>query len=135
MKHVPPSDLASHWPAVREYVKRAVDRFGERITVEELYYALRQNMAALYMNHRGMLVAQKVIELDGTITLFVLIAAGEMAEDEAEWMQMLEKLAGTIGAVRIRMASPRKGWERVGWKVAHTVYEREVRNGNVQMAA
>jgi hypothetical protein len=114
----------------------AIDKFGERITPEELYYLLRQGNGALYLNDDGCMVVQKLIEMDGTVTMFVLLVAGKMADVWKEWLAVVEKLAETIGAVRIRMASPSRGWERAMdgyWSIAHVVYEHDLRNSDVQL--
>ncbi len=126
MIHVPVPELSSVWPQVRKHLASAVDKFGERVTPEELYYLLRQGNASLYLDDKG------------TVTLFVLLTAGKLAEVWEDCVALLEKLAETIGAVRIRMASPSRGWERAMngyWSVAHVVYEHDLRNGNVQVAA
>lgn len=138
MRQIPISELSSVWPKVRHLLSTATDKFGERVTPEELYYALRQNMASLYLNDDGCLVAQKVNEMDGTVTLFVLLVAGKMVNVWPDWIAMVENLAKTIGAVRVKMASPSRAWERAMngyWKVSHVVYEHDLRNGNVQVAA
>ncbi len=138
MNNIPVHELSRVWPQVRHLLSTATDKFGERITPEELYHLLRTNMATLYMDTNGCLVAQKLNEPDGTITLFVLLVAGNMANVWQEWIAMVEKLAGAIGAVRIKMASPSRAWERAMdgyWQVSHVVYEHDLRNGNVQVAA
>jgi hypothetical protein len=136
--HIPVPELSSVWPQVRKHLASAVDKFGERVTPEELYYLLRQGNASLYLDDKGCIVVQKLIEMNGTVTLFVLLTAGKLAEVWEDCVALLEKLAETIGAVRIRMASPSRGWERAMngyWSVAHVVYEHDLRNGNVQVAA
>jgi len=138
MKYIPPSDLSLVWPDVRKHLSTAIDKFGERVTPEELYFLLRQGNAALYLNEDGCMVVQKLIEMDGTVTLFVHLVAGKMVNVWKDWLAVLERLAETIQAARIKMASPSRGWERAMegyWSISHVVYEHDLRNSNVQVAA
>lgn len=131
LRYVPIPQLSMVWPVVREHIRHANDKLGERNTPEEIYYALRQNLAGLYLAREGdgVFVAQKVVELDGTITCFIWLAVGPMRDEVHELQRQLEIIARMIGAVRLRMRSPRKGWERATggyWQVAEMLYEHEL---------
>lgn len=131
LRYVPIPQLSLVWPTVRAHIQHANEKLGERNTPEEIYHALRQNMAGLYLAREGdgVFVAQKVVELDGTCSCFVWLAVGPMRDDVVELQQNLETIARMIGAVRLRMRSPRKGWERATngyWQVAEMLYEHEL---------
>lgn len=123
--------LSQVWPLVRRHIQAANEKLGERNTPEELYHALRQGMAGLYLadDGRGVFLMQKVVELDGTTSCFIWLAVGPLAEQVQELQHHLEGLARMIGACRLRMRSPRKGWERATngyWQVAETTYEHNL---------
>ena len=128
LRFIPIPQLSAVWPSVRAHIQHANDKLGERNTPEELYHALRQGMAGLYLAHAdtGVFIVQKVVEIDGTTTCFVWLAVGPLRDEMLELQRQLESLARMIGAVRLRMRSPRKGWERATngyWQVADTLYE------------
>jgi hypothetical protein len=131
LRFIPVSQLSRVWPVVRQHIQHANDKLGERNTPEEIYYALRQGMAGLYLagDGAGVFVAQKVVELDGTTSCFIWLAVGPMRDQVLELQRQLEGIARMIGAKRLRMRSPRKGWERATqgyWRVAETLYEHNL---------
>lgn len=131
LRFIPIPQLSAVWPAVRAHIQRANDKLGERNTPEEFYHALRQGLAGLYLAEEdaGIFICQKVVELDGTATCFIWLTVGPVLHNHDKWHRTLESLAQQIGAVRLRMRSPRKGWERATngyWKVAEMTYEHEL---------
>jgi hypothetical protein len=131
LRFIPIPQLSLVWPTVRQHIQHANDKLGERNTPEELYYALRQGMAGLYLANEGagVFVVQAVVELDGTKTCFVWLAVGPMRDEVHELQRQLETVARMIGATRLRMRSPRKGWERATngyWQVAEMLYEHNL---------
>jgi hypothetical protein len=138
LAYVPIPLLSAHWPQVRPLIERANAKWGRRNEPEELYWALRQNMAALYVAPRGMVIAQKVIEIDGTVTCFVWLVVGELAEEREALQEELEVLGQSIGAVRLRMASPSPAWSRASrgyWAVYQTIYEHQLGGEHDQVPA
>lgn len=133
LTHIPAHQLSALWPAVRPLIERSNTKWGERNTPEELYHALRLNLAALYVADDGVVIAQKVVELDGSTTCFVWLVVGNLAERREEMQQALEGLAQLIGAVRLRMASPSPAWGRASggyWAVHQVVYEHKLGGQN-----
>jgi hypothetical protein len=129
LTYVPIASLSALWPQVRPLIERSNGKWGQRNMPEELYHALRQNMAALYVADGGMVIAQRVLELDGTVTCFIWLVVGDLAEKREEMQRALEELAGTIGAVRLRMASPSPAWGRASqgyWAVHQVTYEHKL---------
>jgi hypothetical protein len=135
LRFIPIPQLGAVWPLVRRHIQHANDKLGERNTPEEIYHALRQGMAGLYLakDDTGIFVVQKVIELDATTTCFVWLAVGPLRDEVQELNRQLEAVARLIGAVRLRMRSPRKGWERATngyWHVAEMLYEHNLEDSH-----
>jgi len=128
LRFIPADQVSAVWPQVRPFLLAAQDSGGINILPEELYYALRQNLAALYLCDAGIIVAQKITELDGSISCFVWLAAGSLSPHAEDCLRLLERLAKGIGAKRLRMRSPRR-WDRAlhgYWKPYETIYEHEL---------
>lgn len=131
---VAPEALHDTWPWVRDGLLEVIKRGKERWIPEDVYAALRNATAHLYLVQRnaeemGFLVLQKLAGLDGT-TLFVWAGWCEpraFIEARQEVLAALDDLARAVGAKRIRHHSTRDGWEWAGnFRLAHKVYEREV---------
>jgi hypothetical protein len=138
LAYVPIAMLSAHWGKVRPLIERANAKWGRRNEPEDLYWALRQNLAALYVAERGMVIAQKVIEIDGSTTCFVWLVVGELAEEREALQDELEALGRLIGAVRLRMASPSPAWGRAShgyWQVHQTIYEHQLGDAHDQVPA
>lgn len=130
MRYVPPEELASVWEEAAQWIDFARLRLGERLTREEIYHALRSNLAALYMiDDVGIVVCQRVVETDGTVSLFVWLISGKLKNWKDEMIRRLEELAAQIKATRIKMRSPRRGWERAMgnyWTPVDIIYEHRL---------
>jgi hypothetical protein len=61
----------------------------------------------------------------GKAELFIWAAWGD-GVTQGKHMDKLYEIANGIGADCLTMASPRRGYERTGWKVKEVVYAREV---------
>ena len=130
MRFVPHEELASVWPEVAHWVDFAREKLGERLSREEIYHAIRSNLAALYVvGDDGIVVCQRVVETDGTVSLFVWLLSGKLEKWKDSLIEGLEALAAQIKARKIRMRSPRRGWERAMgdyWKAVEVIYEHRL---------
>lgn len=130
--HVSADGLRAVWDDVRRWLGEANRRYGERLMPESLWMLLRTNMASLYLARNGdgvasgCIVLQRLVELDGTATCYVLFAGGSLSPFEREAYAKIEEVARAVGAVRLRQQSPRTGWTRVHdgyWHPVAIVYE------------
>lgn len=74
---------------------------------------------------KGFMVLQRHDYKHGT-ELFVWCMWGELWDMKDGLLADLDALAKSLGANKIRMKSPRKGYLRTGFKLREYVYEREV---------
>ena len=97
---------------------------------EDVYAAIKGGSAFLFVigADDGFVIVQRTQSFDGP-RLFVWIVWGPrlLAPQRIALEAELDQLATSIGVRKLRMHSPRKGWERVGWQAIETIYEREVK--------
>ncbi len=129
----PVEDIYQLWPWVREGLEKCAEKTGERYRPEDVYLMLQSKGAWLYVFERndnsvGFLVVQRLQDPDGPV-LFIFALWGEaFREYSVQSYGLVEELARSIGAKRIRMQSPRRGWSREKFFTAvTTVYEREIK--------
>ena len=127
MTLVHPDKLGPLWWWVRKGLDEVIARCNEDWTVGQVYQALTAGTAVLYIvgAEDGFMVVQRENDSRGPI-LFVWVLWGDCADGQENHFHFVDELARSIGADRIRMRSPRKGWQRRGFKVKTMVYEREV---------
>lgn len=131
---VPQDQLYGLWPWVRNGLEAVRAKTAERWLAEEIYSILRVNGAYLYTvevcdDDVGFVIVQQHNDPDGPClfiwALWIEPGVGKTIEDGL--YEDLEVLARRIKARRIRMHSPRKGWEQRGFFMpVSTIYEREV---------
>ena len=118
--------IAPVWQWVRKGLDDIRERCAESWTTGDVYNALMAGQAVLYIagQEDGFMVCRKQVDSVGPI-LFVWALWGDMQDEQDKHFAFADELARSIGADRIRMESPRKGWARY-FKVKTMVYEREV---------
>jgi len=128
----PIEDTYELWPWVRKGLIECAAKTQERYRPEDVYLLLQAKNAYLYVfeddgTNIGFLIVQRMFDPDGPV-LFVFALWGEVMRAFAtECYGHLETLARSIGAKRIRMQSPRKGWAREEFfRAVSMIYEREL---------
>ena len=114
------------WPWVLEGLEKLRAKVPSDWHPADIYNALRQQKAFLFTigEDFGFTVLQLLTDVSG-VHLFVWVIYGprELAEVEQQLYQALRDKAIALNARSIRMKSPRKGWQRRGWRIKEYVYE------------
>jgi hypothetical protein len=122
--------LRAVWPWVRIGLEEVQAKTRPEWLPEDVYTAIKGGSAFLFTigADDGFVIVQRTQAWDGP-RLFVWIMWGRnaLAQQQFAIEVELDKLAASIGVRKLRMQSPRKGWERVGWQAIETIYEREVK--------
>lgn len=124
-------DVYERWEWMRAGILLAVEKTDCKFRPEDVYIRLGIDTAWAYaIEDFGFVVLTKEYDADGLV-LFVWIMwapAQTLGERKQEVYAELERLARECKAKRIRMQSPRRGWEREEFfdRVA-VVYEHEVK--------
>jgi len=115
------------WPAILPGLQEVRDRCNEVWWPEDVYASLMSGHSFLYMiEDCGFVIFQKHADADGPV-LFIWIIWGEFKAIHPAVSAEIEQLAVAMKAKRIRMHSPRKGWERFPFfKRKSVIYEREI---------
>lgn len=126
-----PAELRKDWPWVRPLIEKCIAKTGEQWWPEDVYANVSNGKAAMYVcdEPEGVMVCYPDREhWTGEIVLHVwaLWSVGGMAQLADEAYALLGDLAKKCGATRLRMDSPRQGWQKAGWQVKKYIYEREV---------
>lgn len=102
-------------------------RFKSDWLPEDIYAALKNpaTFTVAYLVDGGFLIATRQIHNCGPV-LFVWTLYAPLKLRREELQREVDLLARNVGAKKIRMHSPRKGWARWGYKPVEIVYEREV---------
>jgi len=129
VRAVPTAQVWVVWPMVKKWFERVIERSGEPISIEDVYYWLRSGKAALYIigEDDGCIVVMVQEFADGPV-LFVWGFGGDaglITEHRNEIIGWLKETRDRLGCKRVVMQSKRKGWKALGWKPARTVYELE----------
>lgn len=118
------------WEWVRAGLVEVQAKTNAEWMPEDVYAALKGGSAFLFVigADDGFVIVQRTQSFDGP-RLFVWIMWGprSLAHQQFAIEVELDRLATSIGVRKLRMHSPRKGWERVGWQAIETIYEREVK--------
>ncbi len=122
-------DYRSIWEWVSNGLKTAIARTQERYLPEDVYVMLRSGTASLYVfsEQRGFVIVQRQMDPDGPVLFVFALWGKDLRPVVAECYQAIEDLAKTIKAKRIRMQSPRKGWEgETFFRATATIFEHEM---------
>jgi hypothetical protein len=130
---VSPAGLAAVWPRVRPGLD-SMDK-GDGWIPEDLYMALKNNSATLYMvtidgKEHGFLVLRLLHDFDGPRLHIWVLHSHSKVNLMAEFSDELDAIAKSNNATRITFSSTRSGWAKVAPKhrftVRETVYERKI---------
>lgn len=124
-RFIPPEALHSVWPFVRGGLEAIKARCTEDWIPEDIYAALKAKASQLYVTDGGFaVVTPQRSPHSGELYLqiWAAYAATQLAYEEGD--RLIEQIARNIGAKKIQIESPRKGWERKGFHPVRTVYER-----------
>jgi hypothetical protein len=128
IEHV--ADWRALWPWVSDGLWQIIERTNPTWIPEDVYCDLKAGQASLLTidGDKGFAVVKRLIDYDGpSMFLWAMWGPGALAPMYEEVMSELDNLARAAGCKRIRMMSPRKGWQKVrGWKERDTVYERSL---------
>lgn len=128
------TECRTRWEWLRQGLERCREHGGERWYAEDIYEPLRLGHASAFAVERnrkdvGFAILQRHNDPDGAV-LFVWALWVEPAQavgDKGALLAEFERIAIEVKAVRIRMESPRKGWDSIGFFIPmRTIYEHEV---------
>jgi hypothetical protein len=125
-----PAAVYAGWDWLRAGILDCIRRTGERYRPEDVWLRLRGNTAWAYAaDDTGFVIFTQEFDPDGLV-LFIWIlwfAPGTAIGTHEAIFAEIRRLAGEIGARRIRMHSPRKGWAKARYfQQRSIVYEAEV---------
>ena len=125
-----PAALRQDWPWVKPLLDSVIAKTGEAWWPEDVYAAVSSGKAAMWVSDspEGVLVAYPEKEgWSGETVLHVWVCACEsMSGIVCEAYKVLTDAALKVGAKKLVMESPRKGWQREGWNVQRYIYERSL---------
>ena len=130
MSTLRPSDVRDVWEAILPGILAARTKGGGDWRPEDVYAACRNGSAHLWLSDES--GAFCVLQLDrnsftNELELLVWVAYSPGDYPLQAYLEQVRVIAREAGAVRARMFSTRKGWERVpGWEPAATEYVCEV---------
>ena len=132
---VSPAGLAAAWPRVRPGLD-SMDK-GDGWIPEDLYMALKNNAATLYMvtidgKEHGFLVLRLINDFDGPRLHIWVLYSQSKVNLMAEFSDELDAIGKSNNAIRLTFSSTRLGWAKVapknGFSVRETVYERKIKS-------
>jgi hypothetical protein len=127
---VSPADLQLHWERIKPGLEVVRAKAAPEWIPEDIYFALKAGTATLLLADEcdGFLVVQKQQRAYGAcLLIWVAYAPGEREQWGPLIYPDVERVAREVGARRIEMHSPRRGWERDPfWTPKDTVYIHEV---------
>lgn len=127
--------LEDAWPLLVERCPPIID--GRPARYEQVSAEIEAGRAVLLSNDDGILLLALEPGLDGrgdTLIAWCAVAARRADEGCAagEYLPQIEQWAAQIGARRVVLQSPRRGWLRrlpERWRVTSVTYECEVTDG------
>ena len=132
LRPVSATEARANWEWVRRGLLTVLERTRDDWTPEDIYVSIAGGAAQLFhMEHDGAAVGFTImrrIEDPSGIVLFVWVmyaAPGAIGQNTGAWLAAVDAVARDMGAGRVRMASPRKGWRRY-FKATQIIYEREL---------
>jgi len=130
---IAPAGLAAVWPRVRPGLD-SMDK-GDGWIPEDLYMALKNNAATLYMvtidgKEHGFIVLRLLPDFDGQRLHIWVLHSNSKVNLMAEFSDELDAIGKINNAIRLTFSSTRLGWAKVAPKhrftVRETVYERKI---------
>lgn len=116
------------WPFVKSKLEEIKARYDQDWEIQDVYDDIVSGVAFLYgVDHDESFVitAPQVNTFTGETELYIWAAWGD-GFAQGKHMDKLFELANGIGAIRLVMASQRRGFERAGWKIKEITYTLEV---------
>ena len=119
------------WPEVVDRIVKLNERYADYAdwTPEDVFRMCRDQRAFIFNSTEDSSFAVVKIKKHpptGETVLFIWIAYGERGKREQN-IDFLKEIARNVGAVRLEMESPRRGFDRdLRWKRAVTKYTMEV---------
>jgi len=121
--------LEQIWPMVAPKITALRQRYPGvcEWTEDDVYRACQDHRAFLFnCEEDSSFAIVKIKERNGEKILFIWIACGENGKREQN-LGFLKEIAQSVGASRMEMESPRRGFDRMpGWKRGMTTYSTEV---------
>lgn len=133
LEYIPPNFVRNYWEQVKvglEVIKEHPQ--CENWIPEDVYVAIINGTSTLHLGYLdnqycGFLVLTPMKEsYTNKQTLHVWLAYSERHDIHELALQEVEQMARNINASKITLDSPRRGWERRGFKEVQIRYEREV---------
>lgn len=123
-------EVRAEWDGLKPGIERVIAKTGAKFRPEDVYLRLMSKTAWAYaIGEIGGVVFTQEFDHDGLVLFIWLLWTdiGERAPNEASFYAQAEELGRGLKARRIRMMSPRKGWDKDPFftQVAR-VYEHEL---------
>ena len=127
--------MGDYWQTIKGGLVETAEKAPGGWTPQDVFMQLVRGEATLHLvivdkYYKGFLIS-KTIGTNGSKGLLIWIMHGDGSGNlMVDNMDQIRDWARNIGAKRIQMQSPRKGWERVakklGFRVTQIVYEQDV---------
>ena len=126
--HVPREKLDDHWDQVKDALDRVINKGASAWKIEHVYVLLFTGQAHLMIDDNGgAAVWMRYQTEDGKGMMFVLAGSGNFLGNRSEVYDEMTRVAKIANCNKIRMISPRKGWQKDQfWRMTGYVYEHEV---------
>jgi len=114
LRYIPPEQLRSVWPRVRDGLAKVQEASPEPWWPEDVYHALKTGAAQLFTAGDDALVVTAIdvepFSGNRTLHLWAGYSEGESVVDAA--IDQLKRIARESGCTSIRFGSTRKGWSK-----------------------
>lgn len=127
MKFIPPEKLHSVWTQVREGLQKVQWKTQEEWIVEDVYAALRNGAASLYLADAFFVVVTFRDRYDGAREMHIWCGYGPWQIENGAFDEITE-LAKELKCAFVTFLSPRRGWEEnhFGYEMVHTLYRKKI---------
>jgi hypothetical protein len=126
MYKIDPQDLHHVWPEVRKGLTQVRAKCVSDWIEEDIYAALRQGSALLYIDLPAFVVVNVIPSYSGKKELFVWAAYGEGIDPGSEYNPEVDSIAEGLECQHVTFFSSRRGWakNRLGYEEVHTLYRK-----------
>ena len=121
---VPPSDLRKHWDRIKEGLQTLHKRFKTTWIDEDVYSSLKTGSASLYVTDDTFVILYPEKMTDG-LALHIWIAYSTNGNAVETYEPQLIEMAKNIGAIRLKLESPRN-WACKGYEAVATIFHKEI---------
>lgn len=133
LRRMTPADVRGSWDWMREGLRETAQKTHTRYLPEDVLYRLWGGSAFAYAidtgphSSAGFAILTEEHDPDGLVLFVWALWGRHLAPHKTAIYADLEHIAREVKAIRIRMQSPRKGWEREAYFApVATLYEHEV---------